>query len=405
MVAMRLALSLALLFSPLVLLAQQDDLFSAVRAKDVTRMQQALKAGADVNGRNENGETPLHLAVGDEAPAVVEALLEAGAIPILTDWRGVGPLAIARDKKNDRLVTTLTAALGTSAAATLCEISRLQSDSAEGVQQRFLVGHPVRVREALLDALQAMGFVPSQDKLPKDLATLTHLELKRSNPKIAGTGGGYGDERAVIDLVDATDGGTSGVRVSMDTKKNLWGGRLRQHSWSVPVLNETECLLDLLGNQPLVTASAAPAASAPPATLADGAVVKLRLYHFVHSGQVREGSEMRFVVIEDVAADNGAVAVRRGAVGNGRITGLTERSSYYRDARFRFQVESVQAVDGNRVQLRNSEQGAGRRQGPAGVVQAPLIGLWLKGEEKGIRAGMVVVGYVEGVHQVRAVQP
>jgi hypothetical protein len=187
----------------------------------------------------------------------------------------------------------------------------------------------------------------------------------------------------------------------MDTKKNVWGGRLRQHSWSVPVLDETECLLSLLGNQPLEPGPTAVSSAGSPTTAPDGTVVKLRLYRFVHSGQVREGSEMPFIVIEDVIADGGAVLIKRGASSRGLITSLTQRTTYSRDARFRFQADTVDAVDGQRIKLRNSEQGAGKPQRPSVSLQVPLAGLWLKGDEKGIRAGMVVVGYVDGAQQIR----
>jgi hypothetical protein len=159
---------------------------------------------------------------------VVEALLAAGAIPILTDWRGVGPLAIAESKKNGPIAARLRTAIGPQSSPG-CERGRLTSESAEGVQHRFLPGHPVRVREAIVDALKAMGFFKDADVLT-NLPSMKHVEVHRNNPQIAGTG----------------------VRVSIDTKKNFVGGRFLQYSWSVPVLDEAECLLALLGNQPSV---------------------------------------------------------------------------------------------------------------------------------------------------------
>jgi len=193
----------------------------------------------------------------------------------------------------------------------------------------------------------------------------------------------------------------------MDTKKGVVG-RARQHDWSVPVLDETECLLALLGNEPLD--SRTPSAKGLPeggaiVALADGVPVKLRLFRFINSGQVQAGTKLPFITMEDIVKDS-AVLVRRGSPGLGSITGLDKASSYGRDARFRFQVDSVRAVDGQEIRLRNSEQGAGRRNATntaITAVQLPILGLWLKGNEKGIRAGIVTVGYVDGERQVRTV--
>ena len=228
------------------------------------------------------------------------------------------------------------------------------------------------------------------------------------NPGLAGTGGGAGGERAVVDFEDMRENGRAGVEVSMDTKKGF-AGRLRQHNWSVPVLDEAECLLALLGDQPLETdAPGAKAAdSGNTIALADGVPVKLRLFRFVNSGQVQEGSKLPFIVMEDVIKD-GAVLVRRGSPGWGSITGLDKATSYGREARFRFQVDSVRGVDGQEIRLRSSDQGAGRRNTSNTAVtaaQLPILGLWLKGNEKGIRAGIVVVGYVDGERHLRVGLP
>jgi hypothetical protein len=142
------------------------------------------------------------------------------------------------------------------------------------------------------------------------------------------------------------------------------------------------------------------------AVLADGMLVKLRLFRFVRSGAVKAGTQIPFTVIEDVVKD-GTVLIRRGARGQGSITALERAASYGRDAQLRFQVDSVLAADGQQVRLRGAEQGAGRRvaaETAIAVAQSGLFGLWLKGNEKGIRAGVVVVGYVDGDRQVRLSQ-
>ena len=58
-------------------------------------------AAADPAARGEDGETPLHWAVGNENPAVVQALLDAGADPAAPNAAGETPWDLAQE--NERL--------------------------------------------------------------------------------------------------------------------------------------------------------------------------------------------------------------------------------------------------------------------------------------------------------------
>ena len=81
--------------------------FETATPKDVT---DCLRAGADLNARDEREcSTPLHLAARhSEDPAVINALLNAGANPNVRDKYSATPLHIAAMKnKNPAVITAL----------------------------------------------------------------------------------------------------------------------------------------------------------------------------------------------------------------------------------------------------------------------------------------------------------
>ncbi len=63
--------------------------FQRAGVADISR---CLKVGAKVNARDEDGSTPLHIAVLlSKTPAVLSALLDAGAAPAVKDKKGKTP--------------------------------------------------------------------------------------------------------------------------------------------------------------------------------------------------------------------------------------------------------------------------------------------------------------------------
>ncbi|MFM7135004.1 MAG: ankyrin repeat domain-containing protein, partial [Planctomycetota bacterium] len=58
-----------------------------------------LKAGAEVNAKDNKGGTPLHRAAGRGHAKVVAVLLKAGANPRATDGEGRTPHSVAKDDK------------------------------------------------------------------------------------------------------------------------------------------------------------------------------------------------------------------------------------------------------------------------------------------------------------------
>lgn len=77
-------------------------LHDAVRACDADKVRKLIKAGANVNEKDYNGDTPLHLAARRGYLSCVKALLKSPRIDTkITNDAGKTPYEVARDNNND----------------------------------------------------------------------------------------------------------------------------------------------------------------------------------------------------------------------------------------------------------------------------------------------------------------
>jgi len=91
-------LSLALLCSSVTpaALGMDEELRRAVQQEDVPRLRELLATpGADINATNQDGKTLLHIAAGMEKNNSIQVLLEAGACTSIRDNNGNTPLHLA----------------------------------------------------------------------------------------------------------------------------------------------------------------------------------------------------------------------------------------------------------------------------------------------------------------------
>ena len=85
------------------------DIFTVAGSGTVAQVQQAIKAGADVNARAEYGLSPLMYAAGfNTNPDVLSVLIEAGVDVNARDKDGVTPLMLAaRHNINPEVLSVL----------------------------------------------------------------------------------------------------------------------------------------------------------------------------------------------------------------------------------------------------------------------------------------------------------
>jgi len=89
--------------------AQENDLFHAAYKGDVTRAKELLSSGADVNARNEQGNTALFLAAFKGFPEVVNLLLDNKAEVDGKCMGGATPLLVAAQQGQKEVVAILVA--------------------------------------------------------------------------------------------------------------------------------------------------------------------------------------------------------------------------------------------------------------------------------------------------------
>ncbi len=77
------------------------------KSDDIVKL---LKAGADINMRNENGDTPLHYHIRHDSYRMVNWLLGKGADPNVKSKAGQTPLEFAEERKAVQSIKVLTAA-------------------------------------------------------------------------------------------------------------------------------------------------------------------------------------------------------------------------------------------------------------------------------------------------------
>lgn len=115
---------------------RNNELFDACQDHDLNRVKAALAAGADVNARDAQGQTPLHFSAMQGKTETVKVLLDHRADPTIAD-------------AFDRTSESMAAEHGSLAMVSAMATAR-REQHAEQAQQRSALGKT-------MDRLKSMG--------------------------------------------------------------------------------------------------------------------------------------------------------------------------------------------------------------------------------------------------------
>ena len=163
----------------------------AVSTRDLEKMTLLLKAGANLNVRDQYGESPFHLAVESFSPAIVSGLLDSGADPMARDWYDRTPLhRAARDNRDPEVIAML--------VASGADPHAVDGDGLTPLHYAAWDGSP-EVIEALLEARAAPNSQGKSGSTPLHLAAIDrgrggHCPDSEGGGRrgYAGRGRGYG---------------------------------------------------------------------------------------------------------------------------------------------------------------------------------------------------------------------
>jgi hypothetical protein len=395
-----------LLISATVFAADDEkDLRKAAEKCDKAKVDRLLAKGADVNAVGDKGVTALMLAAGKGCAEVVQALLDADADAEAKDKNGLTAAMLAERNGFADIVKLLNRPRPKVTEGNANEIpcSSIKMKSGEkSKQERFFAASEKRVREVVIDAMMAIGFVVKKEKGQK-------LEAFRRYPELGGRG--KGGETLKFNFETVEQSGSSATRVTGETKQGLIG--LYRHNWTDAVLDQAECLLTLFGprtnEEILAENTAQPNDTAEqaiqPITLPDGVPIKLRIRRYLLAKDAKkdfkEGKRIVFQVTDDVMVD-GKVVIKKGALGWGRVTDAKDIGFVGRNAKLNFVIESVMAMDGQNIPVRSTANNAGGGGTSGSNIALNYLGggvfgaIFSQGKQVGIRAGTEFIVFSNG---------
>ena len=266
-------------------------------------------------------------------------------------------------------------------------------------ETRFIPAPPDHVKACVRKALLVVAAKPVKET---DTSIVAHEDLrlwmerwqqnmaagaKRRESSPGAQGGTF-----EIELVPESQDDVKGTRVAIHFKKarGFAGGT----EVATPLMEEVACLVKILSptdprSNPAGPVNEATEPERRSVTLPEGTPVKLVLTDILSSTSAAERPDdpIVFEAFEDVLID-GTVAVRRGALGTGKILAAKASAHWNRGAALEFEIQSVTAADGQVIKVLGGKE---KKFGGASsdvILGGGLFGGGLtKGQDIHIRAG------------------
>lgn len=267
------------------------------------------------------------------------------------------------------------------------------------VETRFFDASVNRTRDAVADAMQAVGVV-----LYENGARLIRGERRPARVKAMDLP--KGDEAVAAFLDAALRDGRQGTSVRVETRRPGGKPGSPDRSWSGVVLGETGCLLGLL----VVTDAVMPppdsaGESEREVALPDGTPLTLLLRHFVFSAELRVNQRLAFESRDDVKVGPDIV-IPRGAPAVARVLSAEGAEVWGKGARAAIAFQMVSAVNGFKVPIQGSRNLHGAGAGKLAIGLA-TVNSWFEptGRQFAIPAGTPFQVTVEGSQKIRLNSP
>jgi hypothetical protein len=280
-----------------------------------------------------------------------------------------------------------------------CGVAILHSLDGPKTDERFLPASPEVVKEDLLKALPALGYIVRKDDgfHIEALQDITLIESIWETSRDAGaprTDATIVSGPVFVDIKEASQAGTQGSQLSIEFRTGFLG---HKGSNAGPLAAETECLVKLLGtNDPSDNPRGdAPEKSSTPRAIQvpEGTPVKVLLFAPMYSKDYKKhnvGRPIRFEVAEDVVVD-GTTVFRRGALALGHLTDFKNAGGYGRHATLEFTFDTATAVGGQQIpvtgEIQQFKGGETADELRSLAVKQVALGWLMKGADIFVRAG------------------